>query len=291
MPFPPLGWTLISGTERVAAFRTTGGGNVELAIDLTGEIVGARQSAVPTPLRERGEAGRPGRVLTGGRVVPGGRIPASEEQLRLRATLPEEFARVVVPSKPGPPPLLHLPVPKEPVERTEFGVMLIPAAALRAYREFVELLPNDKRTQREFAWGAAWSIFTSRIEAPMFGAVVRAVSSGGFNFSPGVVHQTAYRPGTIPNDVVLGAPGEVPVTYFSVVALIATVSGYEAAPKHMSNFDELMRGLGWTPCARIPRAKTAIWCPTTRPRASPQSTLLGGLPPAVLAPPRNSQRG
>ena len=248
-------------------------------------------------------------------MIPGGRFPASEEQLHLRATLPEELARVVVPSKPGPPPLLHLPVPKEPVGRTEFGVMLIPAAALsasprsgpaprrsfgvmlipaaalRAYREFVELLPNDKRTQREFAWGAAWSIFTSRIEAPMFGAVVRAVSSGGFNFSPGVVRQTAYRPGTIPNDVVLGAPGEVPVTYFSVVALIATVSGYEAAPKYMSNFDELMRGLEWTPCARIPRAKTAIWCPTTRPRATPQSTLLGGLPPAVLAPPRNPQRG
>lgn len=286
--FPPA-WTRILGAERVAAYRTTPGGNIEVAIDLSSEIAGARQSVIPTPLRERAEPGRPGRVLTGGRVVPGGRAPIGEEQLRLRGTLPAELARVVVPSKPRPPPLLHLPVPYEPRERTEFGVILIPRAALQAYQEFAAALPNDKRNQRELVWGAAWSIFTSRIEAPTFGAVVRAVSAGGYNFSPGTVRQTAYRPGTIPNDVVLGAPGEVPVTYFGVVALVSTASGYALAPKHLSNFDELMRGLGWTQCARIPRAKTAIWCPTSRPRASPQSAFPGGPPPAILAPPRNTQ--
>lgn len=286
--FPPA-WTRIPGAEREAAFRTTSGGNIELAIDLSAEISGARQSVIPTPMRERTEPGKPGRVLTGGRVIPGGRVPIGEEQLRLRGTLPAELARVVVPSKPGPPPLLHLPIPYERGGRTDFGVMLIPRAASQAYREFVDLLPSDKRTQRELVWGAAWSIFTSRIEAPMFGAVVRAVAAGGYNFSPGVVSQTAYRPGTIPSDVMLGAPGEVPVTYFGVVALIATASNYGLAPKHMSNFDELMLSLGWAKCARIPRAKTAIWCPTARPRSSSQSVFPGGPPPAILAPPRNTQ--
>lgn len=267
----PPGWTDIGGAARQAGYRLTRGGNIEIVMDLTGEISGARRGAIPAPMRETTETGAP-RFLTGGKLIPGGRRPVDEAQLRLRGTLPEEYARLVVPPRPpsGPPPLPHVPVLRTSEERKNYGVLFIPGAAVAAYREYVATIPKMRLNQKTMLYGAAWVNFTARVDPPMFGAWVRAVRQGGYDFAPGPARQIAYTPETVPETVVLGAPGQVPVTYWSIVAIMSLGTGPETAPKYMSNFDAAMTAMGWHPCARIPRAKTAIWCPQSRPVRQPR---------------------
>ncbi len=212
------------------------------------------------------------------------RVPVANTGANLMVgTLPETLAKVVIPPRPGVEPTYEKPSPT-PHERRRFGVVLIPAAAVKVFEEYVGLMGERKLTIRHATWGAAWAIFTAKISAPAWGYVVKAIRTGGYNFDLATPEQTAYHPGTLPDDVVIGAPGQVPVIYPTVVALVTKVVGADYVSSYLSNFDTLMTSLTWTPCARVPRAYLSVWCPTRVPRAGPQHTLIPGLPNELLAP-------
>ncbi|MGI0151707.1 MAG: hypothetical protein ACREC5_07215, partial [Thermoplasmata archaeon] len=206
----PTDWTPIAGSERLAGYRVARSGGIEVAISLSGEIAGAREST--EPIRMKGVSYGP--PTNSRALVPTLPEPEMSHATRRRLLLMGRSAGLGF-----FPPLAEVPKESEfvrppatgpkPEPRPDFGVILVPSAAVAAYREYLSLIPMDKRTQRNFVWGAAWAIFTARIEAPTFGAVVRAVAGRGYDFQPGIIEQESYRPGTIPEDVVLGTPGQV----------------------------------------------------------------------------------
>jgi hypothetical protein len=280
----PPGWApLPIDRERPALYRLTRRGNLEVAVDLSREVRGARGAAETVAFPEEGAGG-------------------------LAGTLPEEYARVVVPSRPGPevitPPLRELeprPVVTIPTgyRRREFGVALVAAEAVEAYRSYLARLPVDRRSQRDFLHGAAYAVYTSYLQAPVLGFFVQSLATGGLEHGipEAPVTGGGLRPSQVPEEAFqLPSPRgsqRAPVFYQTVAALIYAVNGPNAFRLDLADFDHMMYDIGWTPCGRIPRSNLYEWCPPMRaasivPELPPQTQLVPGAPPVVYpvhAPP------
>ncbi|HTT14320.1 MAG TPA: hypothetical protein VMG81_00855 [Thermoplasmata archaeon] len=239
----PAGWVPFTvEPERLAAFKLTAGGNLEVAIDLGREIAGARLEsptrgmasseelaeaiAGPTmtyqeaarypprqpgayqlPLRTEGRpVVKPTTVMTERGPLPVNPREFSDEYFRrVYGMSRDEAVEAVRAASPQPPPR------REPraVERHEFAVALIPGAAVQAYREYLHRLPTARRLLRWYVWGAAWAIYLSEISAPTFGYFVQAAARGGLVYTvPG------FPPAeTLPRTVLRAArPSQVPDT-------------------------------------------------------------------------------
>jgi hypothetical protein len=292
----PAGWTpLPIDRTYPALYRLTRRGNLEVAVDLSRQIRGARAATRMVAIRAEeskeilGRAGRPGSEF-----AATGREPGME------GTLPEEYARMVVPSRPGAlyetPALTELgmqPIPAPPIRyrRREFGVALVAAEAVEAYRSYLARLPTDRRTQRDFLHGAAYAVYTSYLNAPVLGFFVQSLQGGlAHDIPTAPVVGQGLRPSQVepedafPLETPRGAM-RAPAFYHTIAALIYAVNGANEFRLELPEFDNMMRDIGWTPCGRVPRSELFEWCPPLAasivPELPPQQQLMEGAPPVV----------
>lgn len=244
----PAGWTPISEPpERMAAYRVTRAGNLEVALNLAREVTGRREA---TP-------------------------PPEEEEAPAPPELPEELAELRVPARPPfqrfEPPLKELGMEPQkekpaPPPRYEWRAMLIPAATVAAYREYLRRLPPARQTVRGYVFGAAWAIYLGEISAPTFGYFTQALQGGELAYlSPEVrTRQVAYRPAQVTEALLSDTRGGrfVPVTFYTVAALLRYTQGRSLRDP---DFLHAIENLPWRVCGRIPRAGNDIFCPTRAP--------------------------
>lgn len=243
----PSGWIPTTREpERRSAYKPTAHGNLEIAVELTSAIRGAR-----------------------------GSVPWVEEAPP-PPELPEEFGTLRVPSRAPirreEPPLTELgmqPVRERPTRpvRPEFGVALLPEAGVRAFKEYLRRLPPARVNLRSLIWGAAWAIFTSEIQAAPFGYFVQAAQHGLVYTSPETrVLQRAFRPKEVPDTVLSDTRGgrTIPVAYYTVLSAIHYVTGRRFTDP---DFLHAMTKLPWRICGRIPRTGSNVYCPTRAPTA------------------------
>lgn len=277
----PVDWVpFTQEPERPAAYKVTRAGNLEVALDLTREIAGARLEA---PLRGLATAGEISEAIEGPvmNYEPGRKGPVMPPREPGTYILPFQepgrpVVRPIMVMGPGGVPI-EAPSrerrPARPYQRREFAVALIPGAAVREFREYLRRLPVANRQARWYVWGAAWAIYLSEIQAPTFGYFVQAAARGELVYTiPGFpptenlprTVQRAARPSQVPDTVLTDSRGGrfVPVFFFSVAALLRYVMGTEL---RSPDFDHAMRDNEWRVCARVPRAGNAIWCPSRPP--------------------------
>ncbi len=267
--WPPEWVSITVPPERPAAYKLTRAGNIELALDLTRELAGARLEAPMRGLTTTGELSEAsqGPTMTTDEARAPPRRTSEYYDLPLNQPGRPAVRPLTIMTQTGPQPAPPgARGPQKPYTRREFSVALIPNAAVQAFREFLRRLPSSRRSVRWYVWGAAWSIYLSKIEAPTFGYFTRAAAQGSLVYSvpEPTVRQRAFRPSQVTEEVMRDTRGGefVPVTFFTVAALIRYVMGTDLrAP----DFDHAMRANEWTVCGRIPRAQNGIWCPTRAP--------------------------
>jgi hypothetical protein len=272
-PSAALGWkplpTLRSYETAVhrAWVREQGRGNIELGLELTSEVEATRKRLGSTeilPEEIRKGSPRMGASPTGRPYAPSGFEPTVEsESLRDVRTGVERnrpLARAVpIPYMPGVP--LHMrpstvqpPVPRPGEPRREARTVLIPREARDALRRYLARLQTNPSayTQRNIVVAAAYALYTSRIGAVPFGAIVTPrVGRPGFDFTPASevpgqgIRASAMVPGELPPEFGTTLPyrAETPVFYESILAVIFSTLG--SANIYNTNVSNILQEAGW----------------------------------------------
>ncbi len=290
-------------------------GNLVVVLEATAQLEALRRSRPTgfiTPSQTRGIPGATPTTFRGG-AVEGLSMP--------RATFPEEETESLAQQRMrlsrrgiySHPSVTELPlnVPPRPlqstrVEREDYATLIIPAEVLGALREYYARRGATRVTQAEEINAAAYAIFTAKLTSLPLGRSVTARADVGSprwvlehlaaSEVPGRgVRGESLAPGRFPeNWSPPNLPGEIPVTYETIVAVLFFVHG----PLYLrrENFSNIIRDqLGWHPCGTsgvfslprtgmfLPATNSVIWCPPPRsfpiqPPSGGQRTF-GGAPP------------
>jgi hypothetical protein len=321
---PPerLGYTripLVSYARSVYGKIEPGRGNLVLVFESTAQLEALRQSrpsGIVTPRAARTAGLPPGSATTFRReAIEGTSLPAARAELEEAPSLREQRMRLGRPFS-EPTGLLSLPlgapfrpVHATPAERAEYATLVIPAEVLEAVRGYYARRGAGRVTQAEAINAAAYAVFTAKLRSLPFGRQVTG-APGAIGSPRWVLEQlaaselegrgvrgSALVPGQFPPSwTPPNVPGEIPVVYSTVLAVLYFVHG----PLYLrsENFDNLMREqLGWHHCGtagvftqshmgmHLPASNEFLWCPPPRsfpiaPPAAKQRTLGEGAVPS-----------
>jgi len=241
-PWIPLPVKASYAREGHAAWvRSAGGrGNVEVAVDLTGEIAATRKARAttvglaPELVEAERAAGRSvpylGASPTGRPTPPGvSEEPTVEVETLSVARRQFQARQPLAPAVPLPTlPAIPLSArPQEParaenrrgnIVRRDIRTFLIPAEAVQRFRDYrVRLQATPSlNSQERIVVGAAYALYTSKLGALAQGVRATPLPRGGFTFTPASevpgrgVQGLAATPG-------FGLPKEIPATGVKVI--------------------------------------------------------------------------